>query len=190
MLQHKTMVLSLPKIESVKETIAAKDDSQDINDNLCCTKIFVLPNDVKQRFMPHPTPFLPFYHYLVIFIKQHPQGHFLISACAIASAWDFGTFFLFFAFHQEIVSAFVLQPNLLAGSGFVDWGIPWQWKPCFFLRELCHVDIKVLMRMLKGNGNVPRLELCWQRWKRPGNEMILINNHSLKNPHVNIKSQF
>ena len=40
--------------------------------------------------------------------------------------------------------------------------------------------------MLKGNGNVRRLELCWPRWTRPGNEMILI---ILKNLHVNIKSQ-
>ena len=46
-----------------------------------------------------------------------------------------------------------------------------------------------IIRMLKGNGNVSRLELCWQRWTRPGNEMILINNHGLEYLHVNIKSQ-
>ena len=48
--------------------------------------------------------------------------------------------------------------------------------------------------MLKGNGNVLRLELCGPRWTRPGNEMMRTShreeiNHGLKIFHVNIKSQ-
>ena len=136
------------RLKAWRRPLPPKMISQDINDNLCCTKIFFLPNDVKQRFMPHPLPpLLPLPGHLH---KTTPQDQFLTSACAKNSSF-FVQFFSFLHFVKKLFPHFCAnQICLLAQALWTEVNKLRQWSRFWNgLSEFHHVDLKSQLRCSK-----------------------------------------